>query len=47
MDGFGFKQEKRELTERLELSEKQLQSHQSEVESIQETALKDVDEQRE
>ena len=42
-----FNQEKQELRERLELSEKQLQSQQSEVETIQSKALKEVDEQRE
>ena len=42
-----FNQEKRELRERLEFSEKQLQTQQSEVETIQSKALKEVDEQRE
>lgn len=42
-----FNQEKRELRERLELSEQQLLTQQSEVETIQSSALKEVDEQRE
>ena len=44
---FAFTQEKRELRERLEFSEKQLLTQQSEVETIQGKALKEVDEQRE